>query len=96
METLDFLFPPEEEIDESGYQAAAAVGFGKIYVTTISGESVTITYYAHKTIMDIKKEVERELKTSPDKQRLIYRNKELKVALKFVCSQKPVARSTIS
>mgnify|MGYP002803909615 FL=1 len=80
LETLDFLFPPEEEHDESGYQAeCAAIGSGKIYVTTISGESVTVTYFPHKTIMDIKKDVEKELKTSPDKQRLIYRNKELKV-----------------
>jgi hypothetical protein len=85
LETLDFLFPPEEEIDKSVYHPeCAAVGFGKIYVTTISGESVTLTYYAHKTIMDIKKEVEKELKTTPDKQRLIYQNKELKVAK--VCS----------
>ena len=86
LETLDFLFPPEEEHDESGYQAeCAAIGnSGKIYVTTISGESVTITYFPRKTIMDIKKDVEKELKTSPDKQRLIYRNKELKVPIMFL------------
>ena len=80
LETLDFLFPPEEENDESGYQAeCTAVGSGKIYVTTISGESVTLSYYPHKKIFDIKKEVENELKTPPEKQRLLYRNKELKV-----------------
>jgi hypothetical protein len=77
---LDFLFPPEEEVDESAYQAeCAAIGSGKIYVTTISGESVTLSYYSLKKIFDIKKEVENGLGTPPEKQRLLYRNKELKV-----------------
>ncbi|CAB4045531.1 Ubiquitin-60S ribosomal L40, partial [Paramuricea clavata] len=81
LETLDFLFPPEEEADESAYQAecaATGIGSGKIYVTTISGESVTLSYYPLKKIFDIKKEVEKELRTPPEKQRLLYRNKELK------------------
>ena len=84
LETLDFLFPPAEENDESGYQAeCAAIGSGNIYVTTISGESVTLTYNPNKKIFDIKKVVENELKTSPDKQRLLYQNKELKVMWQF-------------
>jgi hypothetical protein len=79
---LDFLFPPEEETDESAYQAecaATGIGSGKIYVTTISGESVTLSYYPLKKIFDIKKEVEKELRIPPEKQRLLYRNKESKV-----------------
>ena len=85
LETLDFLFPPEEEVDESAYQAeCAAIGSGKIYVTTISGESVNLSYHPLKKIFDIKKEVENELKTPPEKQRLLYRNKELKVKLQAI------------
>ena len=83
LETLDFFFPPEvEKNDDDGYQAqrAAAVS-GKIYVTTISGESATLLYNPNKKILDIKKEVENELKTPPEKQRLLYQNKELKVLM---------------
>ena len=80
LETLDFLFPPEEEYADSDSQAEfSASSSGKIYVTTISGESVTLLYTPFKKIFDIKKEVENELKTPPDKQRLLFRNKELKV-----------------
>ena len=80
LETLDFLFPPEEEYEDSDSQAEfSATSSGKIYVTTISGESVTLPYNPFKKIFDIKKEVENELKTPPDKQRLLFRNKELKV-----------------
>lgn len=82
LETLDFLFPPEEEYEDSGYQEECSVtSSGKIYVTTISGESVTLPYSPCKKIFDIKKEVENELKTPPEKQRLLFRNKELKVQL---------------
>ena len=81
LETLDFLFPPEEENNGgAGYQAdCAAVGSGNLYVTTISGESVTLSYSPYKKISDIKKEVENELKTPSEKQRLLFQNKELKV-----------------
>ena len=69
LETLDFLFLPEEEFEDSDSQAEfSATSSGQIYVTTISGESVTLPYNPFKKIFDIKK-VENELKTPPDKQR---------------------------
>ena len=84
LETLDFLFPPEEKHEEHNYQAEYSVtSSGKIYVTTISGESVTLPYSSIKRIFDIKKEIENELKTPPEKQRLLYRNKELKACNNF-------------
>ena len=80
LKTLDFLFPPEEEKEDSGYQAAfAALSSGDLYVTTMSGESVTLSYHPNKRIVDIKKEVENKLKTPSKNQRLLYQNKELKV-----------------
>ncbi|XP_028413427.1 uncharacterized protein LOC114536292 isoform X2 [Dendronephthya gigantea] len=81
LETLDFLFPTIKESEDDGYhqaQCTAAVS-GNIYVTTISGESATLSYNPHRKILDIKREVESQLKTPPEKQRLLYQNKELKV-----------------
>ena len=87
LETLDFLFPPEEEIedrDDNGYQAGCtAFPTGNIYVTTMSGESATLLYQPLKKISDIKKEVEKELKTPVLNQRLLYQNKELEVCTIF-------------
>ena len=84
LETLDFLFPPEEEKEDSGYPAEfSAVSWGDIHVTTMSGESVTLSYYPNKRIADIKKEVENKLKTPTKNQRLLYQNKELKVLTYF-------------
>ena len=80
LETLDFLFPPEEENDNSVSQAeCVALVSGKLYVTTMSGESATLSYHPYKKIMDVKKDVEKELKASVANQRLLYQNKELKV-----------------
>ena len=84
LETLDFLFPPEvENKGSAGYQAESAVvfGSGNVYVTTISGEAVTLSYQSLKRIVNIKKEVENELKIPPEKQRLLFRNKELQVMI---------------
>ena len=80
METLNFLFPPEEETDNSGFQEeCVAVVSGKLYVTTMSGESASLPYHPNKKITDVKKEVESQLKTPVGNQRLLYQNKELKV-----------------
>ena len=80
LETLDFMFPPVEENDNSGSQAeCVAIVSGKLYVTTMSGESATLSYDPYKKIRDVKKEVEEKLKASVGNQRLLYQNKELKV-----------------
>ena len=84
LETLDFLFPPEEAHDQRAEKLAKPVTLdcgGTIVVTTLSGESVTLTYRQSKTILEIKKEVQKELKVPTEKQRLLYEKKELKVRL---------------
>ena len=82
METLDFLFPPEEPDDDVHEIACAALATGNLFITTLSGESATLSYHPFKKILDIKKEVESQLKAPAANQRLLYQNKELKVIIK--------------
>lgn len=91
LETLDFLFPPEEEKNNAINEVFAASNTvtGKIYVTTMSGESVTLSYYPNKKIFDIKREIASKLKTPPEKQRLLYHNNELKVIFQTELFQEP-------
>ena len=86
METLDFLFPNVDEEEDAGQPgpdgssaSVASATSSHIVVTTLSGECATLSYNPNKTILDLKKEIEKELKTPCDKQRLLYQNTELKV-----------------
>ena len=83
METLDFLFPNVDEEEDAGVDGSSAsvasATSSHIVVTTLSGECATLSYNPNKTILDLKKEIEKELKTPCDKQRLLYQNTELKV-----------------
>ena len=83
LKILTFLFPnEEEEIDyDDDSVAEMEVAEGYITVTTLSGESATFEYQLKKKILDIKKEIEKEFKTPPNKQRLLFEDKELKVFL---------------
>ncbi|XP_046855403.1 uncharacterized protein LOC124448402 [Xenia sp. Carnegie-2017] len=78
VETLEYLFPNEEEemITENTENIKDG---GNIYVTTMSGESLMLSYHWNKRILDLKKEVQAGLKAEPEKQRLLYQNNELKV-----------------
>lgn len=81
---LNFLFPNEEDIDEDDSDISqmeiteSCVG-SKITVTTLSGESAVIVYQPGTRISTIKDEVEEKFKIPPNKQRLLYQDKELKV-----------------
>ena len=81
---LNFLFPNEEDIDENDYdisemEITESCVEGEIKVTTLSGESDVIVYQPRKKISTIKNEVEEKFKIAPNKQRLLYQDKELKV-----------------
>ena len=80
VETLEYLFPNEEEemITENTENFKDG---GNIYVTTMSGESLMLSYHWNKRILDLKKEVQAGLKAEPEKQRLLYQNNELKVLI---------------
>ncbi|XP_046855656.1 uncharacterized protein LOC124448712 [Xenia sp. Carnegie-2017] len=79
LEALEFLFPNEENEEIPSKETTYMLQTGNLYITTMSGESLTLTYYQNKRISDLKKEVQSGLKTEPEKQRLLYQNKELKV-----------------
>lgn len=79
LEALEFLFPNEENEEIPSKETTYMLQSGNLYITTMSGESLTLTYYQNKRISDLKKEVQSGLKTEPEKQRLLYQNKELKV-----------------
>ena len=63
---------------------ASATSSHIVSVTTLSGECATLLYDSNKTILDLKKEIEKELKTPCDKQYLVYQNTELKVCTAYV------------
>ena len=84
IKVLNFLFPNEEDIDEddcdtSEMEITESCVEGEIKVTTLSGESAVIVYQPRKKILKIKSEVEEKFKIAPNKQRLLYQDKELKV-----------------
>lgn len=84
VETLEFLFPTfsgHDEINTAGQSVSPAVedSTSHIVITTLSGECTTIMYNPDQTIMELKNNVEQELKTPSNKQSLLYNDTELKV-----------------
>lgn len=82
---LNFLFPNEEDIekdnDVSEMEITESCVEGEIRVTTLSGDIAVIAYEQRKKISTVKKDVEEKLKIPPNKQRLLYQDKELKVCV---------------
>jgi hypothetical protein len=86
LKILKFLFPNEEEDndqDDDDSISEMDIAEGDIKVTTLSGESATFPYQPQKKILNIKKDIEAEFKTPPNKQRLLYQDKELKVCSSY-------------
>ena len=84
METLEFLFPTlsgQDEADTAGQSISpnAENSTSHIVITTLSGECTTIIYNPNQTILELKENVEKELKTPSNKQSLLYNDIELKV-----------------
>ncbi|XP_046855302.1 uncharacterized protein LOC124448303 [Xenia sp. Carnegie-2017] len=79
LETLEYLYPNEGEEEIIEEKVENGQDSGNIFVTTMSGELLTLSYHRNKRIIDLKKEVQVGLKTEPEKQRLLYQNNELKV-----------------
>ena len=78
---MTFLFPNEEDdIEQDEYSISEMdIAEGDITVTTLSGESEIFAFHPKRKIEDIKNEVEEKFKISPDKQRLLYQDKDLRV-----------------
>lgn len=81
VEALEFLFPNQEDQEIYFDEMDVSEDVGSIYVTTMSGESLTLSYNRNKRIINLKKEVETELKTEHGKQRLFFQNKECEVSI---------------
>ncbi|XP_028413485.1 uncharacterized protein LOC114536328 [Dendronephthya gigantea] len=79
LKTMNFLFPNEEEDEDNNSIVEMDIAEGEIKVITLSGEHAILKYQRRKTIRVVKEEVERELKTPPERQRLLYQEKELKM-----------------
>ena len=82
---LNFLFPNEEDIEKdndiSEMEITESCVEGEIRVTTLSGDIAVIAYEQRKKISTVKKDIEEKLKIPPNKQRLLYQDKELKVCV---------------
>ena len=83
LKILKFLFPNEEDGDAAqdgdSISEMDIAAEGDITVITLYGVKATIAYQPQKKILDIKNEVEAVFETPPNKQRLLYQEKELKV-----------------
>ncbi|XP_028413836.1 uncharacterized protein LOC114536684 [Dendronephthya gigantea] len=80
VETLESLFPAVATNDEaietldSTYDDSES----RIVITTLSGDSTTLPFDPDQTILSLKKDIEKELKTPSNKQSLLYNEIELK------------------
>ena len=78
LETLEMLFPTVSAGDEA-LISTDDESISRIFITTLSEKSISIPYNPEKTIADVKKFIEKELKTPCAKQCLLYNDTELKV-----------------
>ena len=78
VDTLEYLYPNIENDDDVVSPAITAFG-SKLFISTLSGESTTLSYDPNETILGLKKRIETSLKISSDKQLLLYKDKALKV-----------------
>lgn len=80
---LESLFPTvtiDDELNTAGqFPTSNYISESHIVITTLSGESTTLTYNPNQTILSVQSIVEQELKTPCNKQSLLYNNTELKV-----------------
>ena len=78
--TLENLFP---KLDVSSApedtERQSAEGDKTISVVLLGGDSTVLEYQPHMTILSLKDFVKRRLGPDPDKQRLLYKEQELKV-----------------
>ncbi|XP_028396153.1 uncharacterized protein LOC114520132 [Dendronephthya gigantea] len=79
LESLEFLFPAIDAVNcnEAIIQSSDEGSKSHIYITTLSGKYTTIDYNPNQTIIDLKKNVEKDLKTPHKKQCLLYNDIEL-------------------
>ena len=83
VDTLKILFPTVSASDEA-LISTDDESVSHIFITTLSEKCISIAYNPEKTIADVKKFIEKELKTPCAKQCLLYNDTELKVCIVFV------------
>ena len=82
-QALEILFP-EIYIDQTNNTASSpGASTGKITVIRLNGEAAEIDYNPRFTIYKIKQQVHEFLKVAPEKQRLVYNGREMKVRKKL-------------
>ena len=69
--------------DPEDTERPSAEGDKTISVVMLGGDSTVLEYQPHLTILSLKDFVKRRLGPDPDKQRLLYKEQELKVGLIF-------------
>ena len=69
--------------DPEDTERPSAEGDKTISVVMLGGDSTVLEYQPHLTISSLKDFVKRRLGPDPDKQRLLYKEQELKVGLIF-------------
>ena len=83
LETLEMLFPTVSAGDEA-LISTGDESISCIFITTLSEKCISIPYKPDQTIADVKKFIEKELKTPCAKQCLLYNDTELKVCIVLV------------
>ena len=69
--------------DPEDTERPSAEGDKTISVVMLGGDSTVLEYQPHLTILSLKDFVKRRLGPDPDKQRLLYKEQELKVGVLF-------------
>lgn len=78
--TLENLFPRLEVSSAPGdADWPSAEGDKTISVVMLGGDSTVVEYQPHMTILELKAFIKNRLGPEPDKQRLLYKEEELKV-----------------
>lgn len=69
--------------DPEDTERPSTEGDKTISIVMLGGDSTVLEYQPHLTILSLKDFVKRRLGPDPDKQRLLYKEQELKVGLIF-------------
>lgn len=86
VETLERLFPETPHLLTETTDAAPEDANPTISVFMLGGDSTVFEYQPSMTVKQLKLFVKERLGTSPEKQRLLFRDQELKVSLSYTPS----------
>lgn len=80
VETLERLFPETPHLLTEASDSASEDVNPTISVFMLGGDSTVFEYQPNMTVKHLKLKVKERLGTSPEKQRLLYKDQELKVS----------------